>query len=169
MVSVAIIVVSVFRIQAGDMSMGAIGCTILTGRAMAPMVKSPLCYLASSSVHLSGLNDLIKLPQEQEEGREYVRKPQFEPRIQFDNVTFHTRWKILAILNASFSEPGERVAILGRVGSGKSTLLRLILGFYPSTGGMITVNDTDIRQIDPADLRRRIGYIGQENLLFQGS
>ena len=174
MVSVAIIVVSVFRIQAGDMSMGAlIGCTILTGRAMAPIgqVAALLSRFQGSLVHLSGLNDLIKLPQEREEGREYVRKPQFEPRIQFDNVTFsYTLESAPAILNASFSiEPGERVAILGRVGSGKSTLLRLILGFYPSTGGMITVNDTDIRQIDPADLRRRIGYIGQENLLFQGS
>jgi len=174
MVLVVIIVVSVFRIQSGDMSMGAlIGCTILTGRAMAPIgqVAALLSRLQGSLVSLSGLNDLIKLPQEREEGREYLRKPHFEPRIEFDDVTFsYTPESAPAIINASFSiEPGERVAILGRVGSGKSTLLRLILGFYPSTGGMITVNDTDIRQIDPADLRRRIGYIGQDNLLFQGS
>ncbi len=174
MVSVVIIVVSVFRIQAGDMSMGAlIGCTILTGRAMAPIgqVAALLSRLQGSLVSLSGINDLIKLPQEREEGRDYVRKPHFEPRIQFDDVTFSYTPEIApAIINASFSiKPGERVAILGRVGSGKSTLLRLILGFYPSTVGMITINDTDIRQIDPADLRRRIGYIGQDNLLFQGS
>ncbi len=174
MVSVVIVVVSVFRIQAGDMSMGAlIGCTILTGRAMAPIgqVAALLSRLQGSLVSLSGLNDLIKLPQEREEGREYVRKPDFEPRIEFNDVTFsYTPESAPAIINASFSiEPGERVAILGRVGSGKSTLLRLVLGFYPSTGGMITVNDTDIRQIDPADLRRRIGYIGQDNLLFQGT
>ena len=174
MVSVVIIVVSVFRIQAGDMSMGAlIGCTILTGRAMAPIgqVAALLSRLQGSLVSLSGLNDLIKLPQEREEGRDYVRKPDFEPRIEFSDVTFsYTPESAPAIINASFSiTPGERVAILGRVGSGKSTLLRLILGFYPSTGGMITINDTDIRQIDPADLRRRLGYIGQDNLLFQGT
>jgi len=174
MVSVVIIVVSVFRIQAGDMSMGAlIGCTILTGRAMAPIgqVAALLSRLQGSLVSLSGLNDLIKLPQEREEGRDYVRKPDFEPRIEFSDVTFsYTPESAPAIINASFSiTPGERVAILGRVGSGKSTLLRLILGFYPSTGGMITINDTDIRQIDPADLRLRLGYIGQDNLLFQGT
>ncbi|MDA7640399.1 type I secretion system permease/ATPase [Opitutaceae bacterium] len=174
MVSVVIIVVSVFRIQAGDMSMGAlIGCTILTGRAMAPIgqVAALLSRLQGSIVSLSGLNDLIKLPQEREEGRDYVRKPDFEPRIEFSDVTFsYTPESAPAIINASFGiKPGERVAILGRVGSGKSTLLRLILGFYPSTGGMITINDTDIRQIDPADLRRRLGYIGQDNLLFQGT
>ncbi len=174
MVSVVIIVVSVFRIQAGDMSMGAlIGCTILTGRAMAPIgqVAALLSRLQGSLVSLSGLNDLIKLPQEREEGRDYVRKPEFQPKIEFNDVTFsYTPESAPAITNASFSiSPGERVAILGRVGSGKSTLLRLILGFYPSTGGMITINDTDIRQIDPADLRRRLGYIGQDNLLFQGT
>jgi len=174
MVSVVIIVVSVFRIQAGDMSMGAlIGCTILTGRAMAPIgqVAALLSRLQGSLVSLSGLNDLIKLPQEREADREYVRKPEFEPVIEFSDVTFsYTPESAPAIVNASFRiTPGERVAILGRVGSGKSTLLRLILGFYPSTGGMITINDTDIRQIDPADLRRRLGYIGQENILFQGT
>ena len=174
MVSVVIIVVSVFQIQAGDMSMGAlIGCTILTGRAMAPIgqVAALLSRLQGSIVSLSGLNDLIKLPQEREEGSDYVRKPDFEPRIEFSDVTFsYNPESAPAIINASFSiKQGERVAILGRVGSGKSTLLRLILGFYPSTGGMITINDTDIRQIDPADLRRRLGYIGQDNLLFQGT
>lgn len=174
MASVTIIVLSVYRIQAGEMSMGAlIGCTILTGRAMAPIsqVAALLSRLQGSLVSLSGLNDLIKLPQEREEGRDYIRKPNFEPRIAFNDVTFsYTPESAPAIINASFSiEPGERVAILGRVGSGKSTLLRLILGFYPSTGGMITINDTDIRQMDPADLRRKLGYIGQENLLFQGS
>ena len=174
MVSVIIIVVSVYRIQAGEMSMGAlIGCTILTGRAMAPIgqVAALLSRLQGSLVSLSGLNDLIKLPQEREEGRDYIRKPDFEPRISFNDVTFsYTPESVPALVNASFKiEPGERVAILGRVGSGKSTLLRLILGFYPSTGGMITINDTDIRQMDPADLRRKLGYIGQDNLLFQGS
>lgn len=174
MVSVTIIVVSVYRIQAGEMSMGAlIGCTILTGRAMAPIaqVAALLSRLQGSLVSLSSLNDLIKLPQEREEGRDYIRKPAFEPRITFNDVTFsYTPESAPAIVNASFNiEPGERVAILGRVGSGKSTLLRLILGFYPSTGGMITINDTDIRQMDPADLRRKLGYVGQDNILFQGS
>lgn len=174
MVSVVIIVVSVYRIHAGEMSMGAlIGCTILTGRAMAPIgqVAALLSRLQGSLVSLSGLNNLIKLPQEREEGRDYIRKPDFEPRISFDDVTFsYTPESVPALINASFKiEPGERVAILGRVGSGKSTLLRLILGFYPSTEGMITVNNTDTRQIDPADLRRKLGYIGQDNLLFQGS
>lgn len=174
MVSVCIVVASVFRIREGEMSMGAlIGCTILAGRAMGPIgqVASLLSRLQQSLVSLKGLNEIIELPQEREENRNYIRKTEFRPSIEFKEVTFsYSEDSEPAIRNASFTiEPGEKVAILGRVGSGKSTLLRLILGFYQPTSGMVLVNGTDIRQLDPAELRRRLGYIAQENNLFFGS
>ncbi len=174
MTTVVIVVVSVYRIQAGEMSMGAlIGCTILTGRAMAPIgqVASLLSRLQQSLVSLKGLNEMISLPQEREENRNYIRKSQFEPRIEFKEVAFsYNKESSPALRNANFSiEPGERVAVLGRVGSGKSTMLRLALGFYQPSDGMVLINGTDIRQLDPAELRRRIGYIGQENVLFYGN
>ncbi|MBK1878560.1 type I secretion system permease/ATPase [Pelagicoccus mobilis] len=174
MVSVCIVVASVFRIREGEMSMGAlIGCTILAGRAMGPIgqVASLLSRLQQSLLSLKGLNEIVELPQEREENRNYVRKNDFRPSIEFKEVTFsYSEDTEPAVRNASFTiEPGEKVAILGRVGSGKSTLLRLILGFYQPTSGMILVNGTDIRQLDPAELRRRLGYIAQDNNLFFGS
>ena len=66
-------------------------------------------------------------------------------------------------------EPGEKVAILGSMGSGKTSLLRLIMGFYPPETGAIRIDGTDIGQIDPADLRRSIGYVPQEPRLFYGT
>lgn len=174
MVSVVIVVASVYRIREGEMSMGAlIGCTILSGRAMGPIgqVAALLSRLQQSLVSLKGLNEIVKLPQEREASRNYIRKSDFRPSIEFKEVTFsYSEGTVPAIRNASFTiEPGEKVAILGRVGSGKSTLLRLILGFYQPTSGMILVNGTDIRQLDPAELRRRLGYIAQDNSLFFGS
>lgn len=174
MVSVVIVVVSVYRISEGDMSMGAlIGCTILSGRAMGPIgqVAALLSRMQQSLVSLKGLNEIVQLPQEREADRNYVRKSNFRPSIEFQDVSFaYSEDSPPAVKNASFLiEPGEKVAILGRVGSGKSTLLRLILGFYHPTSGIILVNGTDIRQLDPAELRRRIGYIAQENMLFHGS
>ncbi|MBC2605149.1 type I secretion system permease/ATPase [Pelagicoccus albus] len=174
MVSVIIVVASVFRIRDGEMSMGAlIGCTILSGRAMAPIgqVASLLSRLQQSLVSLKGLNEIVDLPQERESDRNYIRKENFRPSIEFKDVSFsYSEDTEPAVRNANFTiEPGEKVAILGRVGSGKSTLLRLILGFYQPTSGMILVNGTDIRQLDPAELRRRIGYIAQDNNLFFGS
>lgn len=174
MVSVVIVVASVYRIREGDMSMGAlIGCTILSGRAMGPIgqVAALLSRLQQSLVSLKGLNEIVELPQEREENRNYIRKSEFTPSIEFKDVSFsYSEDTEPALQNATFTiEPGEKVAILGRVGSGKSTLLRLILGFYEPSSGMILVNGTDIRQLDPAELRRRLGYIAQENGLFFGS
>lgn len=174
MVSVVIVVASVYRIREGEMSMGAlIGCTILSGRAMGPIgqVAALLSRMQQSLVSLKALNEIVELPQERDENRNYVRKAEFRASIEFKEVSFsYSEDTEPAVRDASFTiDPGEKVAILGRVGSGKSTLLRLILGFYQPTSGMILVNGTDIRQVDPAELRRRLGYIAQDNNLFFGS
>jgi ATP-binding cassette subfamily C protein LapB len=66
-------------------------------------------------------------------------------------------------------KPGERLVIIGRIGSGKSTLQKLMLGLYAPTKGSVTLDGVDLRQLDPADLRRSIGYVEQDSLLFYGS
>jgi ATP-binding cassette subfamily C protein LapB len=70
---------------------------------------------------------------------------------------------------SAFVGAGERVGIDGRVGSGKSTLARLVTGLYRPTEGAVLVDGTDIRQIDPAELRRQIGYVPQDAHLVFGS
>ena len=66
-------------------------------------------------------------------------------------------------------EPGERVGLIGRVGSGKSTVQKLILGLYEPQQGTILVDGTELRQIDPVDLRRGIGAVPQDVFLFRGT
>jgi ATP-binding cassette, subfamily C, bacterial LapB len=66
-------------------------------------------------------------------------------------------------------KPGERVGMLGRIGSGKSTVARMLMGLYEPLEGAVLFDGTDIRQVDPADLRRNIGYVSQDNYLFFGS
>ena len=66
-------------------------------------------------------------------------------------------------------QAGERVAIIGRIGSGKSTIEKLILGLYEPDTGAILVDGTDSRQLNPADLRRHIGYVPQDITLFYGT
>ncbi|MCJ7765221.1 MAG: ATP-binding cassette domain-containing protein, partial [Thiovulaceae bacterium] len=62
--------------------------------------------------------------------------------------------------------PGERVGIIGKIGSGKSTIQKLLLNLYEPDSGSILIDDIDISQIDPADLRRQISYVPQEVALF---
>ena len=72
--------------------------------------------------------------------------------------------------NVSFViNPGEHVAIIGRIGSGKSTIQKLILGLYEPTSGQVLIDGIDIKQIDPADLRKHIGYVSQDIMLFRGT
>jgi ATP-binding cassette subfamily C protein LapB len=78
--------------------------------------------------------------------------------------------KTPALNNISLSiQPGEHIGIIGAVGSGKTTVERLILNLYQPDSGSIQIDGVDVRQIDPADLRRNIGVVQQTPYLFFGS
>ena len=61
------------------------------------------------------------------------------------------------------------MALLGRIGSGKSTLLRIVAGFYKPSAGQVKMDGLEMSQIDPASLRSRIGWVGQQPMLFMGT
>jgi ATP-binding cassette subfamily C protein LapB len=171
---VMIIFYGVFLIAEGITSMGAlIASVILTGRTL-----GPLAQLAQTLTRLNGarssyrsLNALMKADNERPEGRRWLSRPKLNGAITFDNVSFAYPGAMTDALNeVSFRiEPGEKVAILGRIGSGKSTIARLILGLYQPKDGAILLDGTDIRQIDPGDIRRNIGAVLQDIWLFSGS
>lgn len=100
-----------------------------------------------------------------------VSPEQLKGRIEVDNVSFRYAGATDDQLhNVSLSvEPGERIAIVGPTGAGKTTLLKLLLGAFGSYRGEIRFVGTDLREIDPAALRRRIGVVTQEVYLFEGS
>ncbi|WP_010278277.1 ABC transporter ATP-binding protein [Paenibacillus senegalensis] len=99
------------------------------------------------------------------------RKNHDEGEIVFDNVTFqYPRSQSPAIDAVSFRvRSGQTVAILGATGSGKSTLFQLIPRLYDPQEGRILINGTDVRELTYATLRRQIGYVPQESLLFTGT
>jgi ATP-binding cassette subfamily C protein LapB len=113
----------------------------------------------------------MSLPVEREPGKKYLHRPKFKGSIEFKNISFsYPDQPIKALDNISFKiKEGERVGIIGRIGSGKSTIEKLILGLYETQEGAILIDGTDIRQIDPSDLRRQIGYVPQDISLMFGS
>ena len=174
MTTVIVVVYGVHLIAAGNITMGAlIAATILTGRALQPLgaVATMLTRLQQSRVALKALDTIMKTPVERDEHKTFLHRPHLSGRIEFRNVSFKYPGQEGKALNGlTFSmEPGERVGILGRVGSGKSTIARLLIGLYEPEEGAVLMDGTDIRQIDPADLRRNVGYVSQDNYLFFGS
>jgi ABC-type multidrug transport system fused ATPase/permease subunit len=91
-------------------------------------------------------------------------------RIEFENVSFSYPDGTPALHNVSFAiEPSETVALVGRSGAGKSTIADLLLRFYDPTEGRITFDGVDLRRLDSKWLRKQIGVVPQQTLLFAGS
>ena len=172
--SVAIVIVGVFLISEGDLKMGAlIACVIMNGRAMAPLsqVAGLLTRLQQSREALTQLNDLMKKPVERPANKHFVSIPDVKGKIEFKDVTFtYPGQTSPALNNVRFTvDAGEKVGIIGAVGSGKTTLERLLLNLYEPDSGSVLLDGTDVRQIDPGDLRRNIGNVQQLATLFYGT
>ncbi|SBW09133.1 Toxin secretion ATP-binding protein (fragment) [uncultured delta proteobacterium] len=172
-VSVGIIIWGVYRIP-DELSMGGlIACNMLAGRAMAPLsqVAGMLSRLQQSRMALKSLDELMKLPVEREDAANFVEFGRLEHSLTFDSLSFkYPNSEREALTGISLHiRPGEKVGIIGRMGSGKSTLGRFCLGLYQPTEGAVKMGGVDIRQLDPTDLRSRIGYVSQDNYLFYGT
>lgn len=174
LVNVAVIVVGVYLISQGDLTLGGlIACSMLSSRAMAPIgqVAGLLTQYHNAATALKSLDSILQQPVERPADSNFVTRQHFTGDIEFKDVNFsYPAQDHTALRNVSLKiRAGEHVAILGRVGSGKTTLEKLILGLYLPTSGAVLVDGIDLRQLDPAELRRNIGYVPQDVTLFYGS
>ena len=172
--TIAIIVLGVYMIQDTHLTMGGlIAAVMLSSRAIAPMgqVASLAANFEQTKTAYQSLSKIMQMPVERPEGKKFVRRNSFEGKIEFKNVSFtypDTTKGSLDRINFVI-QPGEKVGIIGRNGSGKTTLQKIILGLYAPTEGSVLIDGIDINQIDPADLRRNIGYVPQDVVLFKGT
>lgn len=173
-ISIATMVIGVYLIRANAISMGSlIAAYMLSSRAMMPIsrVAGLLMQYYSTSRSLSALDDIMNKETEHEEGVTFLSRPDIAGGIQFRDVGFtypEQERPALSALNFTV-KPGEHVAIVGPIGSGKSTLFKLILKLFRQTEGSILIDGTDSRQMDPAELRRAVGVVPQEVMLFYGT
>ncbi len=170
---VGCIVAGVFLIENGKLTMGGlVACSILVSRAIAPLtqIAQLLSRLAATKTAYRTLDPFMR--SEGDGARPgQLRPARLDGVIEFRNVSFrYPRASENALTDLSFKiQKGEKVGFLGRIGSGKSTIARLMLGLYDATDGLILIDGTDIRQMDPDYLRRHLGASLQESVLFSGS
>ena len=174
MVYIFVIITGVYLISVGALSMGGlIACTMLSGRIMAPFgqLAGLITQYHNAQISLETLEGVMDKPVERPEGAQFLSRDMFRGEIEFKNVSFaYPGAEMDSLSDVSFKiKPGEHVAILGRVGSGKSTLQKLAMGLFQPTDGAIFIDGIDSRQLDPSELRTRIGYVPQDVTLFYGS
>lgn len=170
----ATIVVGVYAIIAGNLSVGGlVACYMLGSRVLAPLgqIASLITRLQQARLTMKSTDALMGLPQERREKQRPIERKSLQGAIELNQLNFiypGLSSPSLRDINLRI-KPGERVAIIGRSGSGKSTLARLIMGLYTPNEGQVLLDGLDLRQIDVADLRGQIGYVSHDMPLLAGT
>jgi ATP-binding cassette subfamily C protein LapB len=171
---VAAIIFGVYLIVDGQISQGAlIGAIILGGRTLAPLsqLANTLSRANGALTAYRNLSQLIGNTYNPTSNLSPISRPKLTGEIEFKNVSYSfPNATQPTITNLSFKiSKGQKVALVGKMGSGKSTLSRLIAGIIEPTEGSILIDGVDVRQIDPADIRKNIGVMLQDSWLFSGT
>lgn len=174
MSSVAVVSFGVHLIWAGQMSAGALVATmILCWRVLTPFYS--LCTMIPRLDQLRNsvrqVNELMNIEEEKSLGEVPKRAQAWHGRVAFNNVGLRYPGDVNPVFSGlSFNvNPGEVVLITGDNGSGKTSLLKMIMGMYAPQAGTIQIDNHDVRQFDPQDLRRHIAYISQYPHFFEGT
>jgi ATP-binding cassette subfamily C protein LapB len=171
--NIGIIIFGVYLALEGEATMGGIvAAMMLNGRVLSPLgqIVAMIIRYERTKIALDNIDDIMKMETERK-GLNYLSRPNLSGDIEYKDVSFsykNQNMETLKNINLKIKE-GEKVAILGKIGSGKSTLAKLLMNLYSPTKGSVLLDQTDVRQIDPADLRVAIGCVPQEAFLFMGS
>ncbi|NMF66020.1 peptidase domain-containing ABC transporter [Brasilonema octagenarum] len=172
--SLLVLWVGAYLVLEGELSLGE----LIAFRIISGYVTSPILRLAQlwqnfqeTALSLERLSDIVDTPQEAEKDRDNITLPPVVGSVKYDNVAFRfTNNGPLQLCNVTINFPaGKFVGIVGQSGSGKSTMMKLLLRLYEPEAGRILIDDYDIAKVELYSLRRQLGVVPQETLLFDGT
>ncbi|MGC5796043.1 type I secretion system permease/ATPase [Sphingomonas sp. NFX23] len=155
----------------GKMTVGElVAFNMLAGRVSEPVLRLAGLWqqFQEARVGLARLGDILNTPIEAEFSPSRSALPNVQGAVRFDDITFRYRAGAREALRRVSLDvaPGEVLGIVGPSGSGKSTLTKLVQRLYVPESGRVLVDGVDLSLVDPAWLRRQVGVVLQENLLF---
>ncbi|MHC0062728.1 peptidase domain-containing ABC transporter [Nostoc sp. UIC 10890] len=172
--SLLVLWVGAYLVLQGELTLGE----LIAFRIISGYVTSPILRLAQlwqsfqeTALSLERLSDIVDTPQEGETDRYNIPLPAIKGAVKYENVSFRfgTSGPLqLSNVNLEFT-PGKFIGIVGQSGSGKSTMMKLLLRLYETESGRILIDGYDIAKVELYSLRRQIGVVPQETLLFDGS
>jgi ATP-binding cassette subfamily C protein LapB len=171
---VALVALGAYFVTINQLTMGGLlACTIISNRAMMPIVQLPgvMVQWAHARAAIEGLDQVIALPSETD-GAHHALAPQtLEGGLRFERVRFAYGMATRPAIEVERLEikPGERVGLLGAIGSGKSTLLKLSSGLYRPTEGKLFLGGVDLALLASAVVRESVGYLPQDARMFSGT
>ena len=171
--NITIVILGIYLALEGEATMGGIiAAMMLSGRVLSPLGQIVGMILRYNKTMLAFNNiELLMKMETENQGQDFLSRPDLKGDIEFKDVTFsykNQNHKVLNNINLTIKS-GEKVAILGKIGSGKSTLAKILMNLYSPVSGSVLLDHTDVRQIDPVDLRQAIGCVPQEPFLFMGT
>jgi subfamily B ATP-binding cassette protein HlyB/CyaB len=158
----------------GDLTVGAlVAFNMLANQVHGPVLRLAQMWQEFQQVRISAerLGDILNNPAEPSHRLDKAAPGRIAGKIAFDHVTFRYRpdgQEVLAEVTLEIPA-GQMVGIVGPSGSGKSTLTKLVQRLYVPERGRVTVDGIDLSLVDPAWLRRQVGVVLQENVLFSGT
>ncbi|MEM9810235.1 MAG: type I secretion system permease/ATPase [Pseudomonadota bacterium] len=169
--TVAILFFGARLVIVGDLTVGElVAFNMLAGQVSGPVLR--LAQLAQdfqqARISVERLGDILNNPTEPSTSPSRASLPAIKGQIGFEHVTFRYRQdgpEVLSDLSLEI-RPGERLGVVGPSGSGKSTLTKLIQRLHTPERGRVLVDGVDLSLVDPAWLRRQVGVVLQENILF---
>ena len=157
----------------GELTVGQlVAFNMLAGRVAQPVMRLAQLWtdFQQTGISIQRLGDILNTRGEMPSSQKSAL-PRLTGRIEFDQVSFRYRVDAPEVLRdiRLVVEPGEVIGIVGRSGSGKSTLTKLVQRLYLPEHGRVLIDGIDLATVDPASLRRQIGVVLQENMLFNRS
>jgi ATP-binding cassette subfamily B protein len=173
MMQISILGLGAMEVFDGHLSIGAlVAFNMLSGRVTGPLVQmvALINEYQQAALSVKMLGRVMDHAPERDPSQRGT-KPYIAGRLEFQGVRFRYEGSATPALNGiSFTvEDGQMIGVVGRSGSGKTTLTRLIQGIHTAQEGLIRLDGCDLRHIDLAHLRRGIGVVLQDNILFRGT
>jgi ATP-binding cassette subfamily B protein len=172
--SLLILWMGAYLVLQGELTLGE----LIAFRIISGYVTSPILRLAQlwqnfqeTALSLERLSDIVDTPQEAEQDRDNIPLPEIVGAVKYENISFRFNTGTplqLCNVNLDFSA-GKFIGIVGQSGAGKSTLTKLLIRLYEPESGRVLIDGYDIAKVELYSLRRQIGVVPQDTLLFDGT
>ncbi|MBD2102729.1 ABC transporter ATP-binding protein [Leptolyngbya sp. FACHB-261] len=157
----------------GDATVGTVTAFLLYVQQFFRPIQILSQFYTQAQSALAGAERIFKLldePSQLRDAADAFEMPPIQGEVRFNQVDFSYSSEQFVLQDINLhAKPGQMIALVGPTGAGKSTLINLILRFYDVSAGSLTIDGVDVRKVTQTSLRRQMGLVLQDNLLFSGS